>query len=170
MTDWQGFENFIVATNDLLHARGVCYVRKRSNPLKIIGTLPNGQFRAVQTKSESLDFEGTLSGGRAIYFDAKLTQHKHRFSFSHIGDEQFEYAKTHAQFAAVVFFLVRSLHTGRDYLFPVDRAGKIADVWHKRADASKTNARESINWSDARRWRLAPSESWYDALRRLYRG
>lgn len=70
----QIFEKQIEKSLEWYEARGWLRVIKTPEPMKPIKS-PNsrGQFMACHTKPAQVDFCGTLSGGRAIRFEAKQT-------------------------------------------------------------------------------------------------
>lgn len=155
---------------ELLRARGRCDVTKKSNPLRILRPLGDGKFVCVKTSAETVDFNGTLAGGRAIYFEAKSTVNRVRFPFSMLRDEQIDFMRRHAELGGLTFVYVASLELGRDYVLPVDGVGRIAGTFHKRCAAESQQPqkpRESIRWDEMARWSLVAGETWHDAVERL---
>lgn len=156
---------------DMLRRYGRADVEKKTNPLRIIRPLDARQFVCVKTKSETVDFNGTIKGGRAVYFEAKSTRQADRFPFALVGDAQIDFMRRHAALDGIAFLYAASLTHGREYVLPVDSVGRIGLVVHKRcADLfNGGRTRESIRWDAMRdEWRVRPGEVWLDTVQRLH--
>lgn len=70
----KNFEKLIEQTCAYYKRKGIADINKTPEPLRPIGTLNNGQFRAIYAKKGQPDFLGTLKGGRSIMFEAKHTE------------------------------------------------------------------------------------------------
>ena len=68
------FENMIAASLGWYKDKGVAFIEKTPEPMRPLRP-PNrqGQFLACYTKAGQPDFKGTLTGGRAVVFEAKHT-------------------------------------------------------------------------------------------------
>lgn len=68
------FENLLAASLGWYRDKGVAFVEKTPEPMRPLRP-PNrqGQFLACYIKAGQPDFKGTLTGGRAVVFEAKHT-------------------------------------------------------------------------------------------------
>lgn len=68
------FENMIAASLGWYKDKGVAFIEKTPEPMRPLRP-PNrqGQFLACYIKAGQPDFKGTLTGGRAVVFEAKHT-------------------------------------------------------------------------------------------------
>lgn len=66
------FENMITASLNWYCDKGVAFVEKTPEPMKPLRKPDRqGRFLACYTKAGQPDFKGTLTGGRAVVFEAK---------------------------------------------------------------------------------------------------
>ena len=100
------FENLIVTSLNWYKDKGVAYVEKTPEPMRPLRP-PNqqGQFLACYIKAGQPDFKGTLTGGRAVVFEAKHTD-SDRIEQSRLTDEQVESLSIHHGLGAAAFVLV----------------------------------------------------------------
>lgn len=100
------FENMISASLSWYEDRGVACVEKTPEPMKPLRA-PNrqGQFLACYVKAGQPDYKGTLTGGRAVVFEAKHTDGD-RIEYSRLTDEQITKLSKHHALGAVAFVLV----------------------------------------------------------------
>jgi len=89
------------------------------------------------------DYEGVLSGGKYISFDAKETGSTTSFSLSGIRDHQYTHLKLVHDLGGVGFFLIHfyNLHEHRAYKLPMDFLAPYWEQW-------KTGGRASIPLTD----------------------
>lgn len=161
-----------------LRNRGQANVWRRTPPLRVIGKGEDkGVLLAVQTGEDCVDFEGMLKGGRRVAFDAKHAAGP-RFDFSCVRDGQIRYLAEIAAWGGVaLLYVFRDGEPGRGmsrYVLPVDGAGRIAGVTHKRVPpvlAGDAQTRESARWDDldSEGWRLGAGESWAECVARQTR-
>lgn len=91
----QIFEEMIERSLAWYEAEGLMIVKKTPEPMKPIKPMNKaGQFLACYTKAAQVDFSGTLSGGRAIRFEAKQTDTT-RFTRDRLTQEQIEDLTAH---------------------------------------------------------------------------
>lgn len=89
------FEELIERSLTWYEDEGLMLVKKTPEPMKPIRPLgKQGQFLACYTKPAQVDFSGTLSGGRAIRFEAKQTDTT-RFTRDRLTPEQIEDLTAH---------------------------------------------------------------------------
>ena len=100
------FENLISASLNWYKDKGVAFIEKTPEPMRPLRP-PNrmGQFLACYIKAGQPDFKGTLTGGRAVVFEAKHTD-SDRIEQSRLTDEQVESLSTHHGLGAAAFVLV----------------------------------------------------------------
>lgn len=68
------FENMITASLNWYCDKGVAFIEKTPEPMKPLRKPDRqGRFLACYTKAGQPDFKGTLTGGRAVVFEAKHT-------------------------------------------------------------------------------------------------
>ena len=163
----------------LLWAARRAKLRRQPTPLQIVRALRPGRFECVLSAQASLDFEGTLAGGRAVFLDVKSTRNDKRFSLGMISEDQWAHAREHAQMGGLSLIVVLRLsEVGRviaRYLLEIDAQGRIAGIAHKHcirqpeAAAAPMRAQSSLAWDcepmTARQAR--PSELWLDTVERL---
>lgn len=100
------FENLISASLNWYKDKGVAYVEKTPEPMHPLRP-PNrqGQFLACYIKAGQPDFKGTLTGGRAVVFEAKHTDGD-RIEQGRLTGEQVQSLSTHHKLGAATFVLV----------------------------------------------------------------
>ena len=100
------FENMIAASLEWYKDKGVAFVEKTPEPMRPLRP-PNrqGQFLACYTKAGQPDFKGTLTGGRAVVFEAKHTD-SDRLQRSVISSEQEKQLDRHEKLGAECFVMV----------------------------------------------------------------
>lgn len=100
------FESMIAASLGWYRDKGVAYVEKTPEPMRPLRP-PNrqGQFLTCYTKAGQPDFKGTLTGGRAVVFEAKHTDGD-RIEQSRLTDEQVASLTEHHRLGAAAFIMV----------------------------------------------------------------
>ena len=100
------FENMITASLNWYRDKGVALVEKTPEPMRPLRP-PNrqGQFLACYTKAGQPDFKGTLTGGRAVVFEAKHTDGD-RIEYGRLTQEQIDSLSRHHELGAAAFILV----------------------------------------------------------------
>lgn len=104
-THGEHFESLIERTCRSYSKEGVAEIKKTPEPLRVVQPLGKGQFRAVFTKKAQPDFQGTLTGGRSVVFEAKHTQTTN-LPFDRVNPEQARDLNTHHKMGALCFILV----------------------------------------------------------------
>lgn len=67
------FEDLIDRSCAYYADKCIAKIEKTPEPVKILGRMANGIFKAVFTKQAQPDYKGTLSGGQSIVLEAKHT-------------------------------------------------------------------------------------------------
>lgn len=100
------FEGLIAASLNWYKDKGVAFVEKTPEPMRPLRP-PNrqGQFLACYIKAGQPDFKGTLTGGRAVVFEAKHTD-SDRIEQSRLTDEQVASLTKHHSLGAAAFVMV----------------------------------------------------------------
>ena len=100
------FERMIEKSLGWYEDEGIMSVKKTPEPMKVIRPLnKNGQFIACYTKPAQVDYSGTISGGRAIRFEAKQTD-TGEFKRTRLTEEQMEDLELHQKLGAYCFVLI----------------------------------------------------------------
>lgn len=67
-------EKLIEVSCEVYKSRKLAYIEKTPEPMRpISGADRQGKFTAIYTAAAQPDYKGTLSGGRAVVFEAKHT-------------------------------------------------------------------------------------------------
>lgn len=100
------FENLIAASLNWYKDKGVGFIEKTPEPMRPLRP-PNrqGQFLACYTKAGQPDFKGTLTGGRAVVFEAKHTD-SDRIEYGRLTQEQINSLTEHHRLGAAAFIMV----------------------------------------------------------------
>lgn len=100
------FENLIAASLNWYKDKGVAFVEKTPEPMRPLRP-PNrqGQFLACYTKAGQPDFKGTLTGGKAVVFEAKHTD-SDRIEYGRLTQEQLDSLTEHHRLGAAAFIMV----------------------------------------------------------------
>lgn len=100
------FENMITASLNWYCDKGVAFVEKTPEPMKPLRKPDRqGRFLACYTKAGQPDFKGTLTGGRAVVFEAKHTD-SDKIDQSRLTPEQVESLTLHHKLGAAAFIMV----------------------------------------------------------------
>ena len=101
----QTLETLITTACGFYKAKGLAHIDKTPEPMKVLRQLENGQFVACFAKKAQPDFQGTLSSGRAVMFEAKSTR-SGRIEQSVVTKEQADYLDAHMEMNALCFVVV----------------------------------------------------------------
>lgn len=96
---------------------GEAFIEKTPEPMKVIQVLDRarGIFKAVFKKPAQPDYKGTMKGGRAVCFEAKMTS-TDRIKQDAVTPDQWEALDKHEAMGALCFVLVGLGH--RHYRVP----------------------------------------------------
>lgn len=125
------FENRISGSCNWYKGKGLAYIEKTPEPMKPLRA-PNrqGQFLACYTKAGQPDYKGTLSGGRAVVFEAKHTD-SDRIERKRLTDEQLSSLAIHAELGALAFVLV-SFGLNHFYRVPWETWRDMKDIYGRQ--------------------------------------
>lgn len=95
------FEKLILAGCDYYKRKGTAIIEKTPEPFSVKRKMQGGQFVGQFHKNQKAqpDFQGTLTGGRSIIFEAKSTL-EDKIKQSVVSDAQFNYLKLHEELGA----------------------------------------------------------------------
>ena len=96
----QLFENQIMAACAHYEATRRAFIEKTPEPFRALKIEEGGKFQGRFTKHAQPDFKGTLFGGRAIVFEAKMTM-QDRLKMSVLTQAQEQALNRHASLGAV---------------------------------------------------------------------
>lgn len=98
-------EEQILVACGYYRAIGLASIDKTPEPMRVLRRLEDGQFVACFAKKAQPDFQGTLSSGRAVMFEAKTTR-TGKIEQSAVTKEQGDYLDAHAAMNALCFVVV----------------------------------------------------------------
>ena len=86
-------------------AKGLAHIEKTPEPMKVLRQLEDGKFVACFAKKAQPDFQGTMSSGRAVMFEAKSTR-TGKIEQSAVTKEQADFLDEHLKMNALCFVVV----------------------------------------------------------------
>ena len=125
LRQWQGkvskakgerFESELDFAFTYYSEKGLAYIEKTPEPMRIIKSLGGGRFVACFKKKAQSDYKGTIKGGRSVIFEAKYTD-SDRMEQSRVTVEQSEYIEKHYKLGAMCHILA-GFGTGNVYRIP----------------------------------------------------
>lgn len=161
----------LVKECDLLRNLGLADVEKIPDPVKITQKYKDGSIKGRVLARSTVDFGGTIKGGLAVHFDAKVTTDDSRWNFSCLdskdtkgrkGRTQREFLADNARLGAASFVFLRHkpfMGHVRHYMLPVDKDGVVAGITHRKS-LSFTNG-------DAGPFLVKRNQTWFDKLKEL---
>ncbi|MBU7320303.1 Holliday junction resolvase RecU [Paenibacillus oleatilyticus] len=124
------FEALIERSNSAYETEGLAIVNKRPTPVRVVKNV-KGKLSGFYEKPSTVDFDGTLSGGRSVVFEAKQVKKAPRFDLDNISDHQVEYlAKCHL-LGGIAFVLIELVQVNTIYLLPYPT---FKTFWDRRED------------------------------------
>lgn len=125
----KGLENIVNVANEHYYRMGLGLVQFIETPMKQI--VSGGQKVWVHAKRSTVDFFGTMKGGRSVAFDAKQTQSKTRFDLKNIGFHQVQFLEATKELGGAAFFIVEFTSYNKIFFVPLE---KIAPLFHAAWD------------------------------------
>jgi recombination protein U len=114
-------------------------------PVKIKRRQQNGDVLGVMQTS-TVDFYGTIEGGRAIHFDAKETTLK-SFPMANVHSHQVKHLETEHNLGAISFILVSFVNENEYYIIPFS---VFKQYWDHAQSLGKGERGKSIPIKDCR--------------------
>lgn len=100
------FEKLIETSCEVYKNRKLAYIEKTPEPMRpISGADRQGKFTAIYTAPAQPDYKGTLSGGRAVVFEAKHTD-SDTMKQERVTPAQAEALRIHYELGALCFVLI----------------------------------------------------------------
>lgn len=100
------FEKLIEVSCEVYKNRKLAYIEKTPEPMRpISGADRQGKFTAIYTAAAQPDYKGTLSGGRAVVFEAKHTD-SDTMKQERVTPAQAEALSMHYALGALCFVLI----------------------------------------------------------------
>lgn len=100
------FEKLIEVSCEVYKNRKLAYIEKTPEPMRpISGADGQGKFTAIYTAAAQPDYKGTLSGGRAVVFEAKHTD-SDTMKQERVTPAQAEALSMHYNLGALCFVLI----------------------------------------------------------------
>lgn len=101
----EALEGQVIAACGFYNAVGLAAIDKTPEPMKVLQRLEEGRFICCFQKKAQPDFQGTLSSGRSVMFDAKSTR-TGRIDQDAVSTTQGEYMDAREAMNALCFVLV----------------------------------------------------------------
>lgn len=115
------FEEVINLVNEKYREKGIAFIEKKPTPIKVIRTKPNGHILGCFEKKSSVDYSG-ICHGRCLYFEAKSTKTRTRFSLANIQDHQIETLMLVRRLGGIAFFLIEFSKHEEVYILTLEQA------------------------------------------------
>lgn len=143
----QRFEARLDETFAYYDARGYASIEKTPEPMRVIKQMGEGRFLACFAKKAQPDYEGVISGGRAVLFEAKFTA-TDRIEQNRVLDNQKNYMDKRQKLGARCY-VICGFQTGGVYRVPWDVWSQMKDVFGrkyvKEEDLSKYRVKQAWN-------------------------
>lgn len=97
-------ENIIEITCKQYEERGLAVIRKVPTPVKVLIN-KRGRISGFYEKKSTVDFEGTIQGGKSVAFDSKETKLK-SLPLDNIQEHQVDYMKKISKLNGIAFLIV----------------------------------------------------------------
>jgi recombination protein U len=78
--------------------------------------------KGLVAKQSTVDYTGTLNGGKSIAFDAKETQSKTSFPLTNIEDHQLAYLRFQQNLGGIAFFMIhfKKVYPDKVFITPIE--------------------------------------------------
>lgn len=136
-----GLENMIEWTNRSYKMMNLALIDKIPTPWRVYFDKRSRKSSATPMEKSSVDFGGTIKGGRAIYFEAKTTRNKTSFPLQNIEEHQIHYLLSVEKLGGIGFFIIEFATLNERYLVPTD-------FIHHHWKQQRVGGRKSITLAD----------------------
>ena len=126
----QAFEREVELTNNQYRRKGIANIQKIATPVKILNTKGN-RVTGVLDKKSTLDFRGTIKGGRSISFDCKETKDKLGLPLANIQKHQIDYIRQALAVDELTFLVCYLSKLDKRYYVPGKMVLEIWDRWQR---------------------------------------
>jgi len=85
--------------------------------------------KGLVAKQSTVDYTGTLKGGKSIAFDAKETQSKTSFPLANIEDHQLAYLRFQQNLGGIAFFMIhfKKMYPDKVFITPISLIEKFIE-------------------------------------------
>ena len=85
--------------------------------------------KGLVAKQSTVDYTGTLKGGKSIAFDAKETQSKTSFPLNNIEDHQLAYLRFQQNLGGIAFFMIhfKKVYADKVFITPISLIEKFIE-------------------------------------------
>lgn len=135
------FESYIKAACVIYAERGRAQIDKTPEPFRVLEKSKDGIFKGRFTAHAQPDFQGTLSGGRSIVFEAKYTD-KDRLRRNALTENQQNALEHHAKCGAITAVCAG---IGNDFFFV---------PWEIWRDMKENFGRQYVTVKDLEPWQV----------------
>lgn len=136
------FEKLIEVSCEVYKSRKLAYIEKTPEPMRPISRADRqGKFKAIYTAAAQPDYKGTLSGGRAVVFEAKHTD-SDTMKQERVTPAQAEALRIHYELGALCFVMISI----KDRCFAIP--------WEVWDNMKKVYGRKYITASDAKEYEV----------------
>ena len=113
--------------------------------------------KGLVAKQSTVDYTGTLKGGKSIAFDAKETRSKTSFPLANIEDHQLAYLQFQQKLGGIAFFMIhfKVVYSEKVFITPINLIEKY----------KYGNKRKSIPFNDFKKDWLIEVENYLDKVR-----
>lgn len=101
----QLFEKIVQLGCEFYREKGIAKITKIAEPFRVLKKLQNGKFEGRFIANAEPDFQGTISGGKSIVFEAKYTS-TNKFNVSVLSDQQKESLNEHFKLGGYTFVVI----------------------------------------------------------------
>lgn len=142
----KSLEMDIETANMFYKMRKIARIDKAATPIKNLGPLHGrfNEFRACYDKASTVDFYGSVKGGKAVYFDAKATEIETRYPIADkalFKPHQIEFLNEQHSLGALCFLVIDFTKLREAYFVPWP-------VVMEYLEAAAAGGKKSIPYSD----------------------
>lgn len=119
------FEQEVIYANEAYKRKGIALIQKISTPWKVVRR-GNQIVSAFPEGKSTLDFRGTVKGGKSVSFDCKESEDERGLPLKHIEPHQIEYIREAIVMGEISFILCLMKVYNKRYLIP---GRKVLDYW-----------------------------------------
>ncbi len=120
-------EHLINISNMQYKRLGIAQIDKVATPVKIL-KIRNSRVTGFLEKKSTVDYVGTLLGGKSVCFDAKETKGK-SFPLANVKKHQMEYMGNAVKLGGRAFIIVSFTDINKIYRLEYERLKDYWDIW-----------------------------------------
>ena len=138
------FEQVVEYSNAMYERAGVAVINKRPTPVRVT-SFNKGRVWGYFEKPSTVDFDGFLSDGRAIVFEAKESKEIDHFPLKNIQDHQAEYLIKAHEKNVISFVLIHMSQQRKVYLLTAE---SLKSFWERKKTRKRGSARITLEELD----------------------